>query len=288
MEVIEKDLIERGRAFDMKTPLNIFKEKIIELDSEDVSEDSYHTEKLKKKLLGHFGNSTAFQRPSDVIMPEIVFSSSIEIKDIINLASSYKERIRLRKTSEDLSGNLLDASNISEESTLYYASVIIRKALEGVESIQYQPVNPRDISLEKAESFIPDRLYTFICWIISAKQASSKEIISKFDVKEDNPSLHRYTLSLAQDMLFMKSMGEVRAPKHVGMSISCHKMTQSKIIVQMLNRHGHSISYDEVQERILHGQTGNLMKTILLYLQTSSLEFLHMLQLIIGIKLLIQ
>ena len=83
-------------------------------------------------------------------MPEIVFIRSIEIKDIINLASSYKERIRLRNISEDLSGNLLDA-------------------LEGLGIIPYRPVNPRDISPEKAESFIPDRLYTFIYCILSAK-----------------------------------------------------------------------------------------------------------------------
>ena len=148
----------------MKTLLNIFREKIIELDNEeeDVSENSYSTEKLKKKLVCHFGNSISFHKPSNVLMPETVFGSSIEVKDIINLASSFKERIRLRNISEDLSGNLSDAGNISEESTLYYASVIIRKALEGVESIQYRHVNPRDILIEKAESFIPDRLYTFI------------------------------------------------------------------------------------------------------------------------------
>ena len=179
-------------------------------------------------------------------MPEIVFSSSIEIKDIINLASSYKERIRLRNISEGLSGNLLDASNIPEKSTLYYASVIIRKALEGVENIQYRPVNPCDISIEKAESFIQIDS-GFIYWILSAKQAFSNETISKFDVKEDNPSLHRCTLSLAQDMLFMKSMVKIRTPKHMGLSITCHEMTQSKIILQMLSHHGHGISYDEVQ-----------------------------------------
>ena len=121
--------------------------------------------------------------------------------------------------------------------------------MEGVENIQYRPVNPRDISLEKAGSFIPHRLYTFIYWILSAKQASSDETISMFDVKEDNPSLHRYTLSVAQDMLLMKSMGEVRALKHVGMSITSHKMTQSKIKVQVLNCHGQGISYDEVQKK---------------------------------------
>ena len=195
LEVIEKDLLEGGGAFDMKTLLNIFKEKIIELDSNNVSKDSYCTEKLKKKLEGHFGNSIAFHKPSNVFMPEIVFSSSIEIKDIINLAWSYKERIRLRNISEDLSGNLLDASNISKESTLYYALVIIRKALEGVENIQYRPVNPRDISIEKAESFIPDNLCTFIYWILSAKQDSSNETISSLMSKR---IIHPCT-----DMLFL-------------------------------------------------------------------------------------
>ena len=173
----------------MKTLSNIFEEKITKLDSQDVSEDSYLIEKLKKKLAGV--NSIASHKPSNVLMPETVFNSSIEMKDIINLASSY---IRLDDIKKDLSGNLLDTSNISQECTLYFASVIIRKAFEGVESIRYRPVNPHDIPLEKTENFIPDRLYTFINWILSPKQASTNETISKFDIKEHYPSLHRCTL----------------------------------------------------------------------------------------------
>ena len=82
---------------------------------------------------------------------------------------------------------------------------------------------------------------------MSSKQVESPEIISKNDIKDKNPSLHRYILFLGQDMLFMKSRGEIRTPKHVGLSITCDKMTQSKIVLQMLNRHGHGISYSEVQ-----------------------------------------
>ena len=33
----------------------------------------------------------------------------------------------------------------------------------------------------------------------------------------------------------------------MGVSITCHEMTQSKIIVQMLDCHGHGRSYDEAQ-----------------------------------------
>ena len=98
---------------------------------------------------------------------------------------------------------------------LYYASVFITKALEGVESIQYRPVNPRDISLEKAESFIPDRLYTFIYWILSANQACSNETISN----NIHPCTDILFLSLSIYTIY-ESMGEVRTPKHVGMSIT--------------------------------------------------------------------
>ena len=79
----------------MKKLSNIFKEKITKLDSQDVSEGSYRTEKLKKKETCRRELHCVSQKPSNVLMPDIVFSSSIEMKDIINLASSYKERIRL-------------------------------------------------------------------------------------------------------------------------------------------------------------------------------------------------
>ena len=106
----------------MKTLSNIFKDKITKLDSQDVSEDSYCTEKLKKKLAWTCVNSIASHKPSNVLMPEIDFSSSIELKDIINLVSS---NIR-HDIKKDLLGNLSDISKISQESTLYFASVIIK------------------------------------------------------------------------------------------------------------------------------------------------------------------
>ena len=230
------------RAFDMKSLLNIFKQKVAELDCKDISEDPYSTEKLKKKLIGHFGDAISFHKPSNILMPEIVFSSSSNMNDVINLASLYKDKIKHHKIAEEVSKNISNTKDLSEESTLYKATLIIRKELEDV-----QPLNPSDISQKTADNLIPDKLYTFVTWLLSSKPAESPEIISKNDIKEKYPSLHGYILSLAQDMLFMKSRGEIRTPKHVGLSITCHKMTQSKIVLQMLNRHGHGISYSEVQ-----------------------------------------
>ena len=45
----------------------------------------------------------------------------------------------------------------------------------------------------------------------------------------------------------MASRGTAKTPKHIGISITCHKMTQSKEIIQLLNRNGEGVSYDEIQ-----------------------------------------
>ena len=125
-------------------------------------------------------NSIASLKTIKCVNARYCFSSSIEMKDIINLASSYKERIRLH----DIKKIFQEIYQIQATFRKSFASVIIRKTLEGVESILYRPVNPCDFSREKAENFIPDRLYTFISWILSPKQASTNETIAKFDVKE--------------------------------------------------------------------------------------------------------
>ena len=132
LHVIENDLITEGRAFDMKSLLNIFKQKIAELDCKDISEDSCSTEKLKKKLIGHFGDAISFHTPSNIPMPEIVFSSSSNMNDVINLASLYKDKIKHHKIAEEVSKNISNTKDLSEESALYKATLIIRKELEDV------------------------------------------------------------------------------------------------------------------------------------------------------------
>ena len=102
--------------------MNIFKQKIAKLDCKDISEDSYSTEKLK---IGHFGDAISFHKPSHILMPEIVFSSSINMNDVINLASLYKDKIKQHKTAEEVSKNISNTKDLSEESTLYKAALII-------------------------------------------------------------------------------------------------------------------------------------------------------------------
>ena len=43
-------------------------------------------------------------------MPEIVFSSSINMNDVINLASLYKDKIKQHKIEEEVSKNISNTS----------------------------------------------------------------------------------------------------------------------------------------------------------------------------------
>ena len=94
---------------------------------------------------------------------------------------------------------------------------------------------------------------TFLYWTICPKG----------DLRRSYPSPHRHVLSLGQDIIYMGKGGKVRTPKHTGMSITCHKMTQSKTLIGMLNRNGQRISYDKVQWMTQHELTCKSMQITL-------------------------
>ena len=96
------------------------------------------------------------------------------------------------------------------------------------------------MTLEKAEELIKDKIYSFLYWILSSNSPTDNDLIDKSSIRESNNSLHRY-------LVHMSSRGKTRTPKHIGLSVTCHKMTQSKEVIRLLNRNGQAVSYDEVQ-----------------------------------------
>ena len=64
---------------------------------------------------------------------------------------------------------------------------------------------------------------------------------------DDNLSVHRFDLSIAQDMMFGVSEGKILTPKHMGLGLSIHQATGSKELVNLLNAAGHCVSYDMIR-----------------------------------------
>ena len=54
-------------------------------------------------------------------------------------------------------------------------------------------------------------------------------------------------------------------PKRIGLSVTCHKRTQSKEVIRLLNRNGQGVSYDEVQAIALPGPCSRSIRITLFF-----------------------
>jgi len=77
--------LELGRAYDMSFLLNKYAGLLEKLG---VDGQKYTKQKLKLRLKAHFGESIVFHQPYQKTNPELVYSSSISLQDIINAAAA--------------------------------------------------------------------------------------------------------------------------------------------------------------------------------------------------------
>ena len=177
----------------------------------------------------------------------MVFSRDINIKDVINLVFKYQESFEDLRAENDIMTSESSTLSFENAHVLFYASLIVRNLLKNTRGIQHQPLDPHDVTLEKAEELIKDEICSFLYWILSSNSQTDNDLIDKSSIRELNNSLHRYIMSLGQDLVCMSSRGKTRTPKHIGLSVTCHKMTQSKEVIRLLNRNGQGVSYNQVQ-----------------------------------------
>ena len=105
-----------------------------------------------------------------------------------------------------------ESSNVSFESShmLVYASLTVRNLLKDTRGIQHQPLDLSDVTLEKAEELIKDEMYSFLYWVLSSNSPTDNDLIDKSSIRESNNSLHRYILSLEQDLVYISSRGKTK------------------------------------------------------------------------------
>ena len=84
------------------------------------------------------------------------------------------------------------------------------------------------------KKFVPDVIFTLLNWIIGGKLAKTMYIVNKDHVKENNKTPHRH-ISLDQC-----KNAPVTGSEYV------HRMTQSKEVARLLNKHRHCISSDDI------------------------------------------
>ncbi|CAC5401973.1 unnamed protein product [Mytilus coruscus] len=101
-------------------------------------------------------------------------------------------------------------------------------------------------SISENNIVIPDLLYNFLALLLTDDSKHASISPSKLDISSE--VLHRRIMSLAQDLIYSVSKGYTKTPKHVALAIYLKTQTGSSEIVKIINKFGHSVSYDQVEE----------------------------------------
>lgn len=140
------------------------------------------------------------------------------------------------------------AVNDDKSKTLYKAAQIVKADLARCENKINSPVHGEDKDLEQADRIVPQSVYSLLKWILGL--CDENKVVSgdlSNVLKASNENSHRLILSVGQDLVYGSSKGRVSTPKHVGLAMSVKHLTGSKQVIMMLNRCGHTISYDNLE-----------------------------------------
>ncbi|CAG2186230.1 unnamed protein product [Mytilus edulis] len=198
----------------------------------------YNPTRLKARLVNEFGDNLTFWR-SGRQNSLLVFCSSVPTGQIVQTAIESSTLVQ--------SNDTLNAAVGKEDivTTVFYAAKAIRNVIS-LDSKSNIPWPPTGESISEDNIVIPDLLYNFLALVLTDDSTHASISPSKLDISSE--VLHRRIMSLAQDLIYSVSKGYTKTPKHVALAIYLKTQTGSSEIVKIINRFGHSVSYDQVEE----------------------------------------
>ena len=205
--------LDEGRAIDIPNLLSKYQGILQEKNYQHFS--SYSTQRLKVRLIKHYGSSISFTGTQN--SRQAMYNSNIKISDAINAAATYKQLVKDKE--------IMDVED-NDEKVLQRAADILVRDIRRVQGISVNPLDPADVSLDNVNRIIPGKLKQFINNICMAKNVLEKQ---------------KKVLSIAQDIVTLQSNGLKKMPKHVGLAISLKSSLRSKEFIRYLNNLGHCI-----------------------------------------------
>ena len=205
----------------------------------DIDADSYTRQKLKRQFEKHYGNDIVFHQPQDRKRSELLYSSSISIRDVIN--SAYEQRYSSYKSAEQPGPGQNDRTRL-----LHHTATLIRSDVSKCQGISSNPPCVDNMSLEASRSAFPDSLYWLLRTIVANPETEGNPGESSSQGCS-NQADERRIIMLAQDIVFCASHSRAKMPKHLTLALAIHHLTGSKQLITMFNRLGHCCSYDEVE-----------------------------------------
>ena len=170
--------LNEGRALSMTIPLNQFKS--ILKDNDYNLFDSYLSARLKQHLVKYYSSENCFgEVQGKKHKNPFVYSSSISIPEVLNVAANYKRKLEDRE--------LADEPNDCKSKVLKRAANILTSDIENVEGVTIHPLDPPSISCVVVSEKVPSLLKHFLKIIFVGGFKQRKKVLS---IAQDIISLH--------------------------------------------------------------------------------------------------
>ncbi len=204
----------------------------------------YRSSNLKKRLSNTYPQ---LQFTYDTRMGYIVYSGAISSADLVkdHVGQISTDRSSEDDESDEQSQLHMRPCNQDGMRTTYFSSKIVKNAIEDSVSKFKCPWPPtaEDLDTDSARRLVPHELFNWITWITGISEEPAMDEYVKVAEKEE-----KKILSIAQDIIFLKTKGRVDTPKHRALSMTVRHMTGSSQLIQILNGLGHSASHSSTLE----------------------------------------
>ena len=163
----------------------------------------------------------------------------LEIKGCITsnlksrLSKAFGEELSYFKKSKT-SAEIVYGENIhimTEEDKIIEIANLIRNEVMSLKEQSVWPPNPDSIRSDNV--VIPNLLNIFLTTLLTKHSKPSERV-------------KRLTKSLGQDLMYNVTRGNIKTVKHMQLGIFIKRITVSKLVINCLNKFGHTISYHEV------------------------------------------
>ena len=155
------ELLNDFRAIKLSSLLTKYIAFLVESALEKDTANNYVAQRLKDRIIKHYGKKITFAQSSRKNESQFVYNSNIDVQNVINVASELKNINKpadLELLTDELHEKIV---NDYKSDVIYHAPSVLRQEISSVKGIIIEPLNPDDITEKTILENLPDLLLTF-------------------------------------------------------------------------------------------------------------------------------
>ena len=217
-DFITLNIIKEEKHYYLQDLLVKYKQFFIEIGNDAFGEEDVKNHKidlLQNKILENFGEDIVIESSEGSLRKRIVYKNGMNVNSLINdrLLQENAKRTRFEQVAFELRNAI--------------KNIPVKKCS--------QKMHVEDIA--EGGCNVPPILFEFVSSVIQGPDWQRKNC--NHDVRVE---------SLCSDIIYIVSCGRVRLSKQMMLSLAMKSLTSSRKVATVLNKYGHCISYNAVEE----------------------------------------